>query len=99
MRTTLLLALLCIGCSGGSSDSTPLPQNENAGRSATELPPSQVRSALDGLKSTKPADQMRGILLVEKFPELKERHRDLLKHLSENGSTPAVKKRAKESLQ
>lgn len=92
--TALLLLALLPGCGPGETPKTPVSEKQEA----PALPPAQMRTVLEGLKSEQPGVQYAALETLGRFPTVAQSYREQVERLQQNSQDPRVRQKAAELL-
>jgi len=87
------LVTLLVGC--GSPEPPPPPV---AGGDAAGVPPAEMRTILEGLRSNQARTQYAALETLDRFPTVVAAHRDQIEQLKTAGKDDRVRKKAAELL-
>jgi hypothetical protein len=97
MVRRFLVLIVLVWATGCGSQQPPVASDPQ-GRDALNVPPAQMRTILEGLRSDQPRVQYAALLTLDQFPKVVQAHRAHLERLQRAGGDQRVRQKAAELL-
>ena len=91
----VLLVVLLVGC-GASDETSVAPVTEKS--DVTDVPPAEMRTILEGLRSDNPRMQYAALQTLSRFPSVVQAHREHVERLQQASKDQRVRQKAAELL-
>ena len=90
----LLVPALLVGCGSSEPSVAPVPER----RDAAAVPPAEMRTILEGLKSEHPRMQSAALETLSRFPSVAQTYREHVERLQRESQDQRVREKAAELL-